>query len=338
MKEKRENGYESETQEVKKEATEQNSVDVDAQSSARYSLDEKTVIKQGMTEQERYETLKDKKNEVFEDVKSLEYFSEIKDLEDIYARAKSKAEGVIIPLAKKLGILNKSMKTPEVEIDFVFTSNGGLKESLHKQLRYGGNYADFAKAIINLDKVLEYAILIEAHGDKYAETVKANPNLERVYVLFSAFKDGDSIIPIQLEIKKHSHEGGRLYMTVAMTKIKADVVESSVGYKNNLVHSLLSASKYSLSDIFKNVNELDKHFLKYIPDGFLTRGQQQAKQKAIQEDSERRNKYFYEKSSRKSLDVDSEGRELTKEHHDLVSYLRNFLHRLNIYKYEYMNI
>ena len=45
-----------------------------------------------------------------------------------------------------------------------------------------------------------------------------------------------------------------------------------------------------------------------------------------------------EKSSRKSLDVDSEGRGLTKEHPDLVSYLRNFLHRLNIYKYEYMNI
>ena len=45
-----------------------------------------------------------------------------------------------------------------------------------------------------------------------------------------------------------------------------------------------------------------------------------------------------ENSSRKSLDVDSEGRELTKEHPDLVSYLRNFLHRLNIYKYEYMNI
>ena len=44
------------------------------------------------------------------------------------------------------------------------------------------------------------------------------------------------------------------------------------------------------------------------------------------------------KSSRKSLDVDSEGRGLTKEHPDLVSYLRNFLHRLNIYKYEYMNI
>ena len=62
-KEKRESGYESETQEVKKETTEQNSVDVGAHS-ARYSIDEKNVIKQGMTEQERYETLKDKKIEV----------------------------------------------------------------------------------------------------------------------------------------------------------------------------------------------------------------------------------------------------------------------------------
>ena len=56
-KEKRESGYESETQGVKKETTEENSVDVGAQSSARYSIDEKNVIKQGMTEQERYKIL-----------------------------------------------------------------------------------------------------------------------------------------------------------------------------------------------------------------------------------------------------------------------------------------
>jgi hypothetical protein len=61
-----------------------------------------------------------------------------------------------------------------------------------------------------------------------------------------------------------------------MTKIKADVVGSSVGYKNNLVHSLISASEYSLADIFRNVNILDKHFLKYIPEHFLTEEQKEA--------------------------------------------------------------
>lgn len=64
--------------------------------------------------------------------------------------------------------------------------------------------------------------------------------------------------------------GGRLYMTVAMTKIKADVLGRRVD-ENHLVSSLISACEYSLADVFKPVNPLDKHFLKYIPDGFLTK-------------------------------------------------------------------
>ena len=264
-------------------------------------------VREGMTEEERYNELKDKKINVFEDTRSANYSSEIKSIEELHKKAKSKAERIIKPLAEKLGILNKSMKTPEVEIDFIFSKNKGLTESLSKQLRYGGSYADFAKAIINLDKVLENAILIEVHGEKFTDTFKADTNLDRVYVLFSAFKDGESIIPIQLEIKKLSHEGGRLYMTVAMTKIKADVLGRSLGYKNNLVPSLISASEYSLADIFRNVNQLDGHFLKYIPNDFLTEAQQESKQIAIEEDNERlrglRDEYYLDAVKRGDMAI-----------------------------------
>lgn len=34
---------------------------------------------------------------------------------------------------------------------------------MSKQLRYGGTYADFAKALVNLDGILENAVLIEQH-------------------------------------------------------------------------------------------------------------------------------------------------------------------------------
>lgn len=241
-------------------------------------------IEMGMPEEARQQVLGGKKIHVVEDTNSASHAETIQSVESLPARAKSKVEKIIKPLAVKLGILNRTMKTPEVEVDFTF-STGGLTESMHKQLRYGGSYADFAKTMINLDKVLENAVLIEKHGDKYAGTSRADRNLENVYVLFGAFRDGDNVIPVQMEIKKTSDYGSRLYMTVAMTKIEADVLGRTIGRRQ--ASSLISASEYSLPELFQNINPTDKHFLKYLPDGFLSNEQKQAKQSALQEDADR---------------------------------------------------
>ena len=253
-------------------------------------------IREGMTDQERYEALKGKQITVITDGKSAEYASDIASLEALKTRAKSKAEKIIKPLATKLGILGKTLSAADVEIEFIFSANKGLPESMHKQLRYGGSYVDFAKALINLDHVLETAVLVEVHGDKYAGTVRANENLEAVYVLFGAFRDGKHIIPVQMEIKKSSDIGGRLYMTVAMTKIEADVVGSTPG--KNRTHSLVPASEYSLADIFREINTTDAHFLKYLPDGFLSEEQITAKEGAIAEDTARIDGYERRNSDR----------------------------------------
>ncbi|MBQ4065839.1 MAG: hypothetical protein IJD10_07035 [Clostridia bacterium] len=249
----------------------------------------KYSIRKDMSEQERYNELKDKSITITSDNRSVDYFEEITSLEAIETNAKSKAEKIIKPLAVKLGILNKTLKTPEVEVDFLFSMNGGLAESLHKQLRYGGNYVDFAKTLMNLDKVLENAVLIEVHGDKYANTTRANKNLQSVYVLFSAFQDSNGIVPVQMEIKKSFDTEGRLYLTVAMTRIEADVVGRASGEAQS--PSLISASTYSLAKIFQKVNPADKHFLKYVPNGFLSQKQIEAKKRAIKEDKERVSKY-----------------------------------------------
>lgn len=149
---------------------------------------------------------------------------------------------------------------------------------------YGGNYADFAKTIINLDKVINSSVLIEKHGDKYKGTSRENRNLEAVFVMVSAFRDGDYVIPVQLEIKKASDVGGRLYLTVAMTKIEASVLGGTID--NNQAFPLIPASiTYNLADIFREINLQDGHFLKYLPDGFLSEAQKEAKRMAIEEDT-----------------------------------------------------
>lgn len=284
----------------------------------RYSIDS------DMTEDERYRELRGKTVAVTPEAKYTdEQIASIHTLEQLNAKAKSKAEKVIRPLAESLGILNRSMKTPDVEIDFTFSKNKGLRESMSKQLRYGGTYADFAKALVNLDGILENAVLIEQHKDKYAGTTRANNQLKSVSVLVGVFRDGDSLIPTQIEIKDTSNAGGILYMTVTMTKIEAGVmagasaqrrtppyvvpaseIETGVlgsgAQKNWRGRSLIPISSYNLAEIFANVNPADGHFLKYVPDGFLNDAQKAAKQSAIREDANRIQSY----RQKNSVDTD----------------------------------
>ena len=284
----------------------------------RYSIDS------DMTEDERYRELRGKTVAVTPEAKYTdEQLASIHTLEQLNAKAKSKAEKVIRPLAESLGILNWSMKTPDVEIDFTFSKNKGLRESMSKQLRYGGTYADFAKALVNLDGILENAVLIEQHKDKYAGTTRANNQLKSVSVLVGVFRDGDSLIPTQIEIKDTSNAGGILYMTVTMTKIEAGVmagasaqrrtppyvvpaseIETGVlgsgAQKNWRGRSLIPISSYNLAEIFANVNPADGHFLKYVPDGFLNDAQKAAKQSAIREDANRIQSY----RQKNSVDTD----------------------------------
>lgn len=243
-------------------------------------------VREGMTEEQRYNELKDRDISIVEGTFQEKYIGSLDALDNIPEKAKSKAEKIIIPLAEQLGILNKTMKTPEVDIEFVLSKNKGLKESLSKQLRYGGSYRDFANALINLDSILENAILIEVHKDKYEGTSRENRNLEAVYVLFGAFKTDKYIIPVQSEIKKVIGSGGRLYMTVAMTKIEAGVLGSADN--KNRARSLIPTSiTCSIAEIFRNINPSEKHFLKYLPDAFLTEQQKTGKYEALREDAKR---------------------------------------------------
>lgn len=100
-------------------------------------------------------------------------------------------------------------------------------------------------------------------------------------MLVGLFRDEKSLVPIQMEIKHTTNEENRLYMTVAMTKIEADVLGTAVGIDR--APSLISAPTYRLADIFREINPADAHFLKYLPGGFLSEGQKAAKQDELWE-------------------------------------------------------
>ncbi len=202
----------------------------------------------------------------------------------LHHKVKNTAEKIIYPLADKLGILNSEMSMPGLPYKVTLSKNNGLKKSLNQQIKYSGTYADFAKALINIDSIIENAILIEKHSDIYMGTVRENVNFENATVFLSILNDGDNIIPIVLEVKKDkTFNNGVLYVYTCMDKIKRTSVTARTKKTSNDVSTILTDtdSIFSLSEIFSKVNEKDVEFLKYIPDKFLSNSQKRGKQNGL---------------------------------------------------------
>ena len=115
------------------------------------------------------------------------------------------------------------------------------------------------------DDVVESAVGVEIHNNI---NHKYDPTLENVYVLMSAYQDGDELVPIKLEVKKFKDKQNTLYVAVSMEKIKMTELYAR-GNTDNGVTQLTRSVNISISNIFSKINPSDKSFLKYIPDGFL---------------------------------------------------------------------
>ena len=234
------------------------------------------------TEQERYNILKDV---VLKLARVNTGRLEDVDLDAYNTRKKSSVEKGIRALANKLGITNVDLENSYIDFPFQFT-NKNLGKSLHHQLDYGGTYQDYVKAMSCFDELVENAIPIETHPDKKLGTVKGNTDLKQVYVLVSAFKDSNRVVPVQFEIKEYRGNNGKLYMMVALTKITPEVVEAP-GVRNAKVPApLFSGDIISLRYLFENVNSSDYKFFKYVPDGFLNDDQRAAKARALSDQAE----------------------------------------------------
>lgn len=268
------------------------------------ALSEERKITPETSEEARYEILKDRTIRPA----SVEY-DKLGDTETaaIYdglsAAQMTQAKKAIRAIAKKLGLNQVDLKNSRIEFPFRF-SNANAGVSAQHQSEYGGSYQDLAKALTCLPTIVENAELIETHTEKKRGTKKENHDLKQVYVLLGAMKDGESIIPIQMEVKEFKNASGGLYMTVAMTKIKeSDVVKKLQAGESAAATSLLSDSSISIQDILRNVKAEDGRFLKYAPDAFLNDEQKAAKRRAIQRQTEEYASYKVDGNGKASVEV-----------------------------------
>ena len=243
----------------------------------------KFSITEDMSEQERYEELKDKSIVV-----SKPDMSKVFDIDiEAYKNLSTKeAKKPIRKIAEMLGIHNVNYKNSNIKFDFAF-SKSSLDTSLNHQREYGGSYTDYAEMLTCLEKLVENAELIEVH-----KNYKSNLGLKKTYMLISAFSDNSNVVPVQLEVKNFENQPNGLYLNVILSKIKESAVmtESLLGSTTDST-PLVADSAISLSQLFSNVNPSDKRFLKYVPDNFLSTEQIEAKREAQKSDYKNYNRY-----------------------------------------------
>lgn len=233
-------------------------------SDVRYSV----KINADMTDSERYDILKDKKIENIPVAKELtkdqlDNIQGITSFEDLNKYFGAEKRSIIKKIASEFGVF-KEYYNKDIELEFEF-SKSNYNESYQKQKH---NFVSYAKMFSVFDAVVEKAVGIEVHN-RNIKNYKEDQTLKNVYVLASAFIDDQSIVPVKLEIKEFNDKNNKLYVAIALDKIKkTEVLEDRAFLDKEVTHSSLSVN-ISIRDLLKNVNPNDKDFYKYIPKQFF---------------------------------------------------------------------
>ena len=227
---------------------------------------EKYTISRGMSDQERYEVLKDKKIAL----RAKTDMSALRDVELKIGQSTDIADALTPTMRRNLfraigrefGVF-KQYFSQDFDLQFSFGTRN-MRHSLNKQ---GKNYPDFAKMLTCFDDVIDNAVGIEVHN-RNDEGYKTDETLEAVYVLVSAFEDGDRVVPVKLEIKEFSDKENTLYVAISLESIKRDEVVAQAGVVSDVATNARS-SEIILSDFFAKINPTDTSFLKYVPVQFF---------------------------------------------------------------------
>ena len=245
----------------------------------QYDLKKRVAV--DMPDGERYEVLKDRSMNVKHFDAEKMATIDAKDYAALEKAGKSSAFIILRKIGDQFGVF-KDYHSVDLELGFAF-SKRNLNESVHKQ---GGEYQNYARMMSVFDDVVDAAIGIEAHTNRYESK---GEQVNATYVFASAFATDNGYVPVLLEVREFT-DGTKstLHVAVSLQEIERSRI---VGHNNDSKitaepYPLPASSTIKVADLFGNVNPNDGRMLKYIPDGFLNDEQKVAKQKAIEEEKE----------------------------------------------------
>lgn len=122
--------------------------------------------------------------------------------------------------------------------------------------------------MLSLDDVVKNAVVIDAGGDKYAETYRHDDELKQGITLLSAYKDGEAVVPVQLLVKEMKDGSGQLYMAVTVKKIEARIA-STAGTAFARTPGDPLTSTVNIAQLVKEVNPSEGELFKHLPDILL---------------------------------------------------------------------
>ena len=132
-------------------------------------------IRDNMTEAERFDELKDAELSVatYDADASKLTRAEVARLENATRR---EARQYVKTLYEKFGLGEKRYENPSVKIEFDFPYKG-FSKSVHEQAARGNEYGSFGEMLACFDKIVENAIPLEIHTDKYVGTKREDSDL-----------------------------------------------------------------------------------------------------------------------------------------------------------------
>lgn len=253
----------------------------------KYSIADRKIT-MNMSEDERAELLN---NTV---IKLAEYDGKNDDLNGknvllLKSSYNSQAGKILKSLGEKFGVF-KTYNNQNVSLNFDY-SRSSLNESVHKQGDISTDFYDFAKMLYVFDEVVENAVPIEVHTDKYKGTSRENTNLKYDYVLLSAFRDDNYIVPVEFHLKEMHTDSGqenKLYVSVTLGKIKMeDKVKVAVSDENHQTKDTNLSSTISIPDLISKVNPEYGDFYKYLPESMLSEQQNNSRNIAVNDENYR---------------------------------------------------
>ncbi len=256
----------------KKKAAEKEAILAEKQNNA-----DSRSIRTDMTDDERYEALKNEK------IKIEPYNSEKlrgENVEQLNTTTSKEVRKYIKTLAEKFEVFKKYI-SENARIEFRFSRNN-LAESASKQGKIKAEYAEMLSAT---DAIVQNAVLVEAHKDKYAGTTREDKTILQTDVLLSAFADENGIVPVRLTVKEYKDKDNSLYALITLEKIETEV--SGRGESLATTPEPYPVSEMSIPDIVSKIKPTDGKILKYLPDKLLSTEQLEGKRAALAKDKGR---------------------------------------------------